>query len=389
MTRRLYYEDGYLRVFRARIADAGADGRVVYLDRPAFYPASGGQPFDVGTLGGARVTDVIDEGERVAHVLDAPCGAAPGDEVDCEIDWSRRFDHMQQHSGQHLLSAAFVDVLGAATVSFHLGEAMSTIELALAALDAADAARVEDRANRIVFENRPVRVSFRDASGDLGLRKATERTGEVRIVEIDGFDRSACGGTHVRSTGEIGCVLLRRQEKIRGRVRIEFVCGLRAVRAAREDFAVLVETARVLASAPQTLAASATALKQRLEESEKVRRKLAAEAAGARGLRAWDETAPDTGGWRKRLVRVASLDEEVRAEAQAFTRRPAALFVALCEKPAAVLVAVSEASGATAAERLKRVLTELGGRGGGSTRIAQASLSDSSALGRAGELLIA
>ncbi len=387
MTKRLYYDDSYRQVFRARIQEVSPDGRAVYLDQTAFYPSSGGQPFDTGTLGGARVLEVIDEGERVAHILDGVAGAV-GDDVEGAIDWMRRLDHMQQHTGQHLLSATFVDVIGAATVSFHLGDVVSTIELDTPTLDAEATARVEQRTTERVMEDPPVTGTARDAGEDLGLRKATERTGLIRVVEIDGVDRSACGGTHVRSTAEIGCVLLRRQEKIRGRVRIEFVCGHRALKTAREDFATLTEAARVLASPVREIPAGALALKQRLEEAEKARRKLAGELATARGLRAWEETAAGEDGRKRRVLRAAALDEELRAEAIAFTSRPGALFLALCEAPAAVLVSVSDDVRPGAGERVKQALADLGGRGGGSARIAQASLSDAAKLGRAEELLI-
>jgi alanyl-tRNA synthetase len=388
LTERIYYHDSYRRQFRARIEEVSPDGRAVYLNQTAFYPSSGGQPFDTGTLGGARVVDVIDEGERIAHIVEGAPGAA-GAEVEGAIDWARRFDHMQQHTGQHLLSATFVDVLGAATVSFHLGDTVSTIELDVPALDAEAAARVEQRTNEHVMEAHPVKVAFRDAGEDLGLRKATERTGMIRLVEIDGLDRSACGGTHVRSTAEIGCVLLRRQEKIRGRVRIEFVCGHRAVRAAREDFAALSEAARVLARPAREVPAGALALKQRLEEAGKARRKLAGELAAARGMRAWEETPAGEDGKKRRVVRAAALDDEVRAEATAFTSRPGALYLALCETPAGVLLAVSEDVLPAAGERVKQALAELGGRGGGSARMAQASVSDAARLSRAEALLLA
>src|SRR5690348_12263695 len=131
MTERLYYHDSYLREFDAHIVDTADDGRRVYLDRTAFYPSSGGQPFDLGSLGGARVIDVVDEGERIAHLLDQPLSAA---DVRGSVDWDRRYDHMQQHSGQHLLSAVFIETFGMDTVSFHLGQETSTIDLSVAAI---------------------------------------------------------------------------------------------------------------------------------------------------------------------------------------------------------------------------------------------------------------
>ena len=208
MTERLYYTDSYLAEFAARVVDRAEDGRRIYLDRTAFYPTSGGQLFDTGEIGGVAVVGVVDEGERVAHLLAE--AAWSGDAVECRIDWQRRFDHMQQHSGQHLLSAVLSERFGLTTVSVHLGEESSTVDVQAAAVTAEQLRAAEERCNELVTENRAVEVSFAEASDGLGLRKASERTGMLRIVTIEDLDRSACGGTHVRSTGEIGPVLLRK-----------------------------------------------------------------------------------------------------------------------------------------------------------------------------------
>jgi len=230
MIDRIYYTDSYLREFPASIVGRSEDGLTVYLDRTAFYPESGGQPADAGAIAGVAVVDVVDEGERVAHRLLAPLDLGP---VECAIDWPRRFDHMQQHTGQHLLSAAFEDLLSLRTVSFHLGAESATIDLEGGAADAAALHKVERRANEIVFENRPVSVLFEDVAQARGLRKPSDREGTLRIISIDGFDRSACGGTHVRATGQIGVILLRKVEKVRQTTRVEFLCGGRGPALAR------------------------------------------------------------------------------------------------------------------------------------------------------------
>src|ERR1051325_10559035 len=165
MTERLYYTDCYLREFPARVIDRSDDGCTVYLDRTAFYPSSGGQPFDRGSIAGVPVVDVVDEDERIAHRLSAPLHTGP---VDCAIDWARRFDHMQQHTGQHLISAVFEELFGLKTVSFHLGAESSTIDLEGGPLDARVAAAAEARANAIVWENRPVHVTYEDAANAQG-----------------------------------------------------------------------------------------------------------------------------------------------------------------------------------------------------------------------------
>ena len=222
MTERLYYHDSYLRDFTAHVVAVSSDGATAYLDRTAFYPTSGGQPFDTGFIAGIAVLDVADEGERIAHRLAAPLSAR---DVDCSIDWKRRFDHMQQHTGQHLVSAVFEELLGLRTVSFHLGQEISTIDLEAASIESRGVRHVESRANQIVCENRPVIVQFEEAAEARGLRKPSEREGTLRIVSIEGLDRSACGGTHVHATGEIGAILIRKLEKVRQTMRVEFLCG--------------------------------------------------------------------------------------------------------------------------------------------------------------------
>src|ERR1039458_1298427 len=161
MTERLYYTDSYLREFRARVVERSGDGRTIYLDRTLFYPTSGGQPFDTGSLGGVAVVDVVDEEERIAHLLAAPLASDGAVEVAGAIDWDRRFDHMQQHSGQHLLSAIFQEVFHLHTASFHLGAESSTIDLDGGALDARTLAEAERRGTEPEGANRPPSVQVR------------------------------------------------------------------------------------------------------------------------------------------------------------------------------------------------------------------------------------
>ncbi len=194
------------------------------------------------------------------------------------IDLSLRFDHMQQHTGQHLLSAVLLEMFDAPTVSFHLGAESSTIDVT-GTLEAPQLRDAERRANQIVFENRPVIISFQHSSEDLGLRKPTEREGEVRIISIQDLDRSACGGTHVRATGEIGPILLRKLDRIRGNLRIEFLCGGRAIARARADFDALSEIARIFSAPLDDAPAMVEAQREKLQESDRARRRLATELA--------------------------------------------------------------------------------------------------------------
>ncbi len=388
VTDRLYYTDSYLREFRARVTGRSDDGRRIYLDRTAFYPASGGQPHDTGVIAGVPLVDVEDEGERIAHLVAAPLpehDTLQADEVDCRIDWDRRFDHMQQHSGQHLLSAVFVERFGIATVSFHLGQENSTIDLDTATLEPARVLEAERRANEAVFENRPLGVSFEDAAETRDLRKPSERAGTLRIVSIEGLDRSACGGTHVARTGEIGPILLRKLDRIRNTVRVEFLCGGRAVRRARADFDALSRVAQMVSGALDEVPGLMAAQFEAARNADKLRRKLEADLAQYQGRELYAATAPDEAGVRRILRRLPSGNlEDLRAIAQSFTAQAKAVFVAVLDEPPAVLLAVSADSGADsgidAGKLLKAALTQAGGRGGGNQRMAQGSLPSLEAL---------
>ncbi len=378
MTERLYYTDAYLADFTATVVDRAADGRRIYLDRTGFYPTSGGQQHDLGTLSGVQVTDVVDEGDRIAHVVAAPVNDT---QVHGVIDWPRRFDHMQQHTGQHLLSAIFSDAFGHATVSVHFGEETSTLDLDCDQLAEGMLHDVERRANEIVIGNRPVRVSFADEGADVGLRKATERSGTLRIVEIDGLDRSACGGTHVRSTAEVGAVLLRRQERVRKAARVEFVCGYRAVARARRDLQALAQAAHDLSSSLDGVPDLVRAQAGQLRGAESRIRRLESALSEYRARERFQATEPDERGLRRSVERhAAGSPDEWRGLATAYCALPKTAFIGASENPPAVLLAVSDDAGVDAGKTLRAVLQEVGGRGGGSPRLAQGSVPSPEAL---------
>jgi len=385
MTERLYYGDSYLREFRARVLDRSSDGSAVYLDRTAFYPTSGGQPNDAGFINGSAVVDVIDEGDRIAHRIASVLDAA---EVDCRVDWTRRFDHMQQHSGQHLLSAVFIEQFGIETCSFHLGEEISTLDLETPAIDLEKVIAAERRANEAVAENRPILVTYEDAVAAADLRKPSDRAGTLRIVSIQGLDRIACGGTHVRLTGEIGPVLVRRLEKIRNTVRVEFLCGGRAVRRARADYNLLTRLAQTFSTSPDQTPELAAVQLEAIREADRLRRKLESELARYQGRELYDATAPGPNGLRCVVRRLAkgTLDE-LRPLAQSFTAQPKAVFIAAVEQPATVLLATSADSGLDAGKTLQPLLAQAGGRGGGSARMAQGSAPTVQALDQIVQLL--
>ena len=271
MTHRLYYTDPMLRTFDATVVACDArDGRFhVVLDRTAFYPTSGGQPFDTGRLGAAQIGDVVDRADgEIAHVASAPL--AIGGRISGEIDWPRRVDHMQQHTGQHMLSAAFDRLFGVRTVSFHLGQDGSTIDLARE-VTPAEIGDAEALASRVVWEDRDVTVRFATAedAARLPLRKEPVRSGELRLVDVSDFDLSACGGTHVPRTGMVGVVAVSGWERFKGGSRVSFVCGRRALRNHGRLRDLAAASARLLSAAEADVPAGLERLQEELRTASK------------------------------------------------------------------------------------------------------------------------
>ncbi|MBV7338499.1 hypothetical protein KFU94_61805 [Chloroflexi bacterium TSY] len=240
MTKRLYYTDSYQQTFIATVVNktvvnAGtfSGNSAIILNETAFYPTSGGQAHDEGSLNEHRIIDVIaGKGDEILHVLEKGVAEIPiGASVEGVIDWSRRYDHMQQHSGQHLLSYTFDTLFGIETVSVHFGEQESTLDLDVEDIDPKALEQVEAHTNEIVYRNRPITAYFVDEAqiDSIPLRRPPQVKGKIRIVEIEKLDYSACGGTHCRGTGELGPIKLLRKERNRGRTRITFLCGLRAL----------------------------------------------------------------------------------------------------------------------------------------------------------------
>ena len=273
-TKRLYYEDPYLLEFEAEVAARTEHEGLpaVVLDRTAFYPESGGQPWDKGTLGGVEVLKVVDLDGAILHVLKSEIAAGT---VRGKIDAATRTDHMQQHTGQHVLSQAFWELLEGETLSFHMGPDVSTLEIGLKAITDADCDRVEARANAVVWQDREVKTYFvpEERIAEVPLRRPPKKQGLLRVVEVDGFDYSACGGTHVRRTGEIGEIKLGGIEKIRGNLRFGFLCGGRALedhevkdRAVRKLAAAFSCSAAEVPGQVEKLAAEARAFKKRARQ---------------------------------------------------------------------------------------------------------------------------
>jgi alanyl-tRNA synthetase len=402
MTDRLYYTDPYLRTFDAAIArvDRRDERLAVTLDRTAFYPTSGGQPFDTGLLGPFRVVDVIDEDDgSITHVIEprtpnpepgtdrgpgtsaepgtnpepGTLNVEPGQRVSCEIDWARRFDHMQQHSGQHVLSAAFDRLFGVRTVSFHLGAAVSTIDLARETTPA-EIAAAEAEANRIVWEDRPVSIRFADADevARLPLRKESMREGTLRLVDVEGFDLSACGGTHVARTGGIGLIAVASWERFKGGQRLEFLCGRRALAGYRTLRDAMAASIRLVSVLPTELPG---AIERLQAEARDQKRALAGAYQDLARYRA-DElaSAVESVGTHRLVARAIDADAiGLKNLAAAVAAKPG-LVVVLASTSTPTLVVIARSNDvAVSAQRLLTVLTaEFGGRGGGRPEMAQA-----------------
>ena len=384
-TERLYYTDCYMKEFEAGVLEVepvGQGFRVV-LDRTAFYPDSGGQPSDRGTLAGMPVTEVLDEGDALAHILEA---RPQGERVAGRIDWERRFDHMQQHTGQHVLSAAFEKSVGAKTVSFHLGAEIATIDLDTDRLGRRQIEEAEELANRVIFENRDVRILFRAASAaqQMDLRKPTERQGDVRLVEVADFDLSACGGTHVKSTGAIGMVLVRKFERLKGNTRLEFLCGTRAVRAARRDFSLLSEAARLFSGALESVPTLISKQAEELKGAQRVNQKLVERLAEYRALELWTDAV---GRGERRIVKhILEAEDHAQAKrvAHAIARQPSSVaLIGVKGEPAALFFAQSSGGPDDMGAILKQTVAQVGGKGGGARDFAQGGGLDEARLGDA------
>jgi alanyl-tRNA synthetase len=346
MTQRLYYNDSYRSAFDGAVVscDPRDDRFEVVLDQTAFYPTSGGQPFDTGTLGDAQVVDVVDRDDgAVGHIIDR--AVAVGTTVHGAIAWPRRFDHMQQHTGQHVLSAAFDRLLAVRTESFHLGTVSATIDLAREVTRPQMTAVIQE-ANRIVWEDRPVVVRFAspEEARALPLRKESVRTGPLRLVEIEDFDLSA-----------------------------EFLCGGRALARFGEWRDALAATTQRLSVAPADLAAAVEKLQFESKSLQKTIRLQQEQLAGheAQELVARAETAD------QRQILVDAVDgwdaAGLKALATAATARAPSLAVALFSRtsPPVVVISVGRDAGVDAAAVLKTLTARFGGKGGGKPELAQ------------------
>jgi alanyl-tRNA synthetase len=375
LTRLLYHEDSTIRDFEGTVLHSiERDGATwVELDRTAFYPGGGGQPADRGRLDALPVADVSEEEGRVWHRVEGVL--APGSRVKGSVDWARRFDHMQQHTGQHILSQAFIAVAGAETRSFHLGEEEVSIDVAHPGLDPTMLRGVEERANEVVWEDREILIHevAREEIGRFTLRKVPAVEGIVRVVEVQGFDWSACGGTHVRRTGQVGIVTILSTEKYKGGTRVAFVCGGRALRRQRDRARLLRELSLAFTAGEGDLPKAVARLKEERERLDKRLKTLLASEL-MREATELIEAAPR--GLRGPVVARHFPDRdsgEIGALASLIAGRGAiALLAAGGETPRAHFSA--PAGTISVGDLLGRLCREYGGKGGGRPESAQGAI---------------
>jgi alanyl-tRNA synthetase len=374
---RRYYDDSYTRRFEGRVTTVGehAGRPAVELDATWFYPESGGQLADRGSIAGARVLDVqAADDERVWHVVDAPpAGGAAA--LACEIDWARRFDHMQQHTGQHVLSAAFERLHEAPTLSSTLGEERSVIEVGVADVDWRLVRAVEEAANQVLWDDRPLAFHWTDAEGvkRFPLRKPPKVAGRIRVVEVPEWDWSACGGTHTRRTGEVGAIKVVGWEKIRGNVRFSFLCGARALRDHAWRAEQLLDAARRRSRGERELIAH---LERALEEREELKKQLA-----ALGRRLLADEARAAAGSPPRGVAVLA-GERSREDARTFALEcleagaPWVVSATRAPEPALVLARAKGPAGPDLRAWVPELLAAARGKGGGSPEMVTVAAAD-------------
>jgi alanyl-tRNA synthetase len=395
VTSRIYYTDPYCCRFEATVTKAFVhESRpAALLDRTAFYPTSGGQPFDSGKLSWAsrtgeagvangerhgpsasavEVIETVDINDEIIHILSAPL--IEGTAIRGEIDWTRRFDHMQQHTGQHILSAAFDRLFDNRTVSFHLGSEVSTVDL-LREMSWTEIARAEDESNRVVWEDREVAIRFvtSEHAATLPLRKEPSREGTLRLIEVKDFDLSACGGTHVSRTGAIGSVVVTAAEKFKGGTRVTFACGTRAIRAFQSLRDVMAGSVRLLSVLPRELPA---AIERTQAEAKDLRRTLKRFQEALASHEAARLVGAAKAGAGPALVIVEALDgwdanglKAIATHITAHANAAVALFSSASPHP--VVIACTPGLPVDAAAVLRSLIERFGGRGGGKADLAQ------------------
>ena len=374
ITERLYYSDSHLVEFEARVVDVTdrvSGWTAVVLDRTAFYPTGGGQPSDTGTLNSSRVVECIDDGDNgVLHVVQ---GAAPARDatVRGRVDWSRRLDHIQQHTGQHILSQALVKLFNAPTKSFRVMDASCEIDVELNNPTTEVIERAVELANNVIWEDRSIAVLnvTPEQAAELPLRKESAREGELRLIEIEGFDLTPCGGTHAVRTGEVGMIAVRSWLRAKGMTRIEFVAGTRAL----ADYRKANKTAREIATLFSTGRDDAPQLAaQMVEENKELHRRIRVLEEDAAGVEAERLLATAQNGVVTRVFNGRDA-ESLKKLAHALIATPGTIaLLGSRDKDAARLVfARSTDAPGDMSSLMREACAMLDGRGGGKPELAQ------------------
>jgi len=395
LSKRLYYGDSFLRDFETRVlscerSTTDKDKNApptwwITLADTAFYPTSGGQPHDTGRLGEAIVVDVFErEDGQIVHVTDRELALGS---IRGSIDWDRRFDHMQQHSGSHVLTAAFLALYRIPPVSFHMGKTLSTLDVATSSISTEQLENIERFVNEVISEDRPVQVHYGTGAelAALGVQKESDREGVLRAVEIQGVDVQACGGTHVCRTGQIGMILVRRVKKVRENWRVEFVCGQRARRHARADFALLEDLSQRLTCGPDTLNAGITRILNERNAANRMGQRYLTESAALQAnlLLAKERMEHPVNPPRVVAGVLADADMEyLRTVAKNVITEPGVVALLGSESNGNLVFAKSEDVPGDMTALLREAVVPDGGKGGGSKEFSQGSVPDGTNLNR-------
>ena len=375
MTTRLYYNDSLLCEFSAQILETieTENGTAITLDQTAYYPTSGGQPHDTGDICGIPVSNVWEDDEkRIWHLLER---LPKTQGVTGRVNWSRRFDHMQQHTGQHILSASFHEKLDANTVGFHMSRDYSTIDLDTKTIAASGIHRVEEYTNKIVWENRPVKTIYinDDEVDKVSFRKLPQVSGLIRVIRIDSFDASACGGTHVKNTGEVGLTKITGYERHKGGLRISFLCGNRALKDYQRIQNNIQKVSRALSIHPDELPTTFTRMQDEATINRRILNKTREELLVFEADHLWKETSTINGIKQIIAFWEDKSSDEMRIMAKRLREHPKTfvLMAAIQDNNIRLLCTRShDLNEPNADYALKLAAQKLGGKGGGSSDMA-------------------
>ncbi|MDD3704873.1 MAG: DHHA1 domain-containing protein [Clostridiaceae bacterium] len=372
-TERLYNDDPYLTEFHAEVVEIlpYEDKCGIVLNRTAFYPAGGGQPYDMGYINDKKIYEVIEKDGELLHIIDEQLSSS---EVIGYVDWGRRFDFMQQHTGQHILSACFEKLFNGSTDSFHMGKDIVSIEINIGSFSISDAERIENMANDIIYSNLPVitRVVTGEEIRSLPLRKMPTVTENIRIVAIRDVDYSPCGGTHVRTTGEVGMIKIKSWEKCKGGIRFAFVCGNRAIKDYSKGNSIIQTLCEKFSVRDSEIVGAIDKMLLDLKNTERQLNNVTHELIKSEAANIIREQ-PTAGGIRiiKRIYESRNIND-IKLLAQYLTQTPGTIALLACKNDnAQVIFARSEDINIDMNGIFKAVLPVIDGKGGGNSRTAQ------------------